>query len=259
MFFGFCGISVSYGKKIILDNVTLDVPRGKITTVIGRNGCGKSSLLKTVSRAVRPDCGHVELDGRPMGEYSYREFARRTAYLPQVQVSPPDIDVRTLVSFGRYPHRKTFGGLSSEDKSIIGETLKLTRLESLSDRTLATLSGGERQRAHIAMAVCQRPEVLILDEPSTFLDIGHQLEIMELVRMLCADLSMTVLTVLHDINTAARFSDNIAVLNDKKLIASGSPGQVLSESLINDVFSVHGRLVHDDVNNCPFFIPDKSI
>nr|MBQ4319963.1 ABC transporter ATP-binding protein [Clostridia bacterium] len=259
MFFGFKDITAAYGRNVILENVTLDVPRGMITTVIGQNGCGKSSLLKTVSRAVKPMGGYVELDGRPMSEYSFREFARRVAYLPQIRVSPPDIDVRTLVSLGRYPHRKPFCGISSDDRNIIEETLELTGLLPLSGRTLASLSGGERQRAHIAMAVCQRPEVMILDEPSTFLDIGHQLEIMELVKKLCCELSMTVLTVLHDINTAARFSDRIAVLHDKKLIVSGSPSDVLSESLICDVFSVRGRLVHDDLNNCPYFIPDKSL
>ncbi|MDR0856142.1 MAG: ABC transporter ATP-binding protein, partial [Clostridiales bacterium] len=174
MYFGFQNISIKYGKKRVIENLSADFPKGKIVTIIGKNGCGKSSLLKTVSRAVRPDTGAVIYEDRPLNSYKPKFAARKIAYLPQVRDSPPDIDVKTLVSYGRYPHIRFGRGMTRADADTVDRALRLTGLAHLKYQTLATLSGGERQRAWIAMTICQEPEILILDEPTTYLDVGYQ-------------------------------------------------------------------------------------
>jgi len=259
MYFGFSAITVAYGRNTVLENLTLDVPRSKITTIIGPNGCGKSSLLKTVTRTVTPASGYVELDGRPIASHPQRLLARRIAYLSQLHTSPADTDVRTLVSYGRYPHRKNGFHLTYRDRDIIDETLELTGLTALQNRELSKLSGGERQRAWLAMAVCQQPEILILDEPTTFLDIGCQLEVLELVRTLNRSLEMTVLTVLHDLNLAARYSDLLAAVSDKHIFALGTPDEVITADNLRQLFGIEAEIMHDASNGCPYFIPlDKG-
>lgn len=171
MYFGFQDIYASYGKKEILRGLTLDIPRGKIVTLIGQNGCGKSTLLKTVSKAVIPKSGKVVYLDKKLSSYPPKQLAQRIAYLSQVHESPPDIDVRTLVSYGRFPHSRFGRGLTAEDGEIIDRALALTGLTHLKDRILATLSGGERQRAWIAMTIAQEPEILILDEPTTYVSV----------------------------------------------------------------------------------------
>lgn len=209
MYFGFRNMTIDFHGKTVLAGVTLDIPRGKVVTIIGQNGCGKSSLLKTVSKAVTPRMGEVIYNDKPLKSYPPKQIAQHIAYLAQVHVSPPDIDVRTLVSYGRYPYLKLGRHLTAEDGRIIDETLRLTGLTALQHRTLRTLSGGERQRAWIAMTVCQQPEILILDEPTTYLDISYQMEVLELVRRLNREMGMTIVMVLHDLNMAARYSDMI--------------------------------------------------
>lgn len=172
MYFGFKNIAVDYGKKKVLSGLSLDVPKGKIMTLIGQNGCGKSTLLKVIPRAVTPKTGCCELDCRSIREYRSKLLARRIAYLAQVHTSPPDIDVRTLVSYGRYPYMKPGRGMTKADGEIVDNIIRMTGLEKLSAQPLSTLSGGERQRAWIAMTVAQEPEILVLDEPTTYLDIG---------------------------------------------------------------------------------------
>lgn len=184
MYFGFKDITIQYGKKKILENLSVEFPKGKITTIIGKNGCGKSSLLKTVSKAVLPRQGEVIYEGKRLDRYSPKFLAQKIAYLAQVHTSPPDIDVRTLVSYGRYPYSKFGRGLTEKDTVIIDNALERTGLSGLQNQILATLSGGERQRAWIAMTICQEPEILILDEPTTYLDISYQVEVLELIRKL---------------------------------------------------------------------------
>ena len=257
MYFGFDHVSISYGKKRILEDVSMEFEQGRITTIIGPNGCGKSSLLKTIPRTVIPVSGTAILEGKPIRSYSPKELARKVAYLPQIHTSPDDIDIRTLVSYGRYPYKKFGSGLTEEDNRIIDETLDLTGLSHLSDRMLNHLSGGEKQRAWIAMTICQQPQVLLLDEPITYLDVGYQVEVMELVRELCDRLKITIVMVLHDMNFTARYSDRIYVLKDGKVHRYGTPDEVIERENLKQVFSIDSQLYRDQKNNCPIIIAEK--
>jgi len=257
MYFGFDGVSINYGKKQILDNVSMEFERGKITTIIGPNGCGKSSILKTIPRTVTPVSGTAIFEDKPIRQYAPKELAKRIAYLPQIQSSPDDITIRTLVSYGRYPYKKFGAGLTEEDNRIIDETLELTGLSHLSGRLMNNLSGGEKQRAWIAMTICQQPEILLLDEPITYLDIGYQVEVLELVRELCDRLKITIVMVLHDMNFTARYSDRIYVLKDKKVHTYGAPDGVIERENLRKVFHIDSQLYHDDKNGCPIVIPEK--
>lgn len=255
MYFGFQNITIAFRSKQVLDQVTLEIPRGKIVTIIGQNGCGKSSLLKTVSKAVKPRAGQVIYQDRPLSSYPPRLLAQHIAYLAQVHASPPDIDVRTLVSYGRYPYTRLGRRLTREDGAMIDRTLKLTGLEGLAHRTLSTLSGGERQRAWIAMTVCQQPEILILDEPTTYLDVSYQLEVLELVRRLNQELGMTILMVLHDLNMAARYSDLLCAIRDGRVDSFGPPAEILCEAALRRVFRIRAEIGCDAAHHCPYFIP----
>lgn len=258
MYFGFENITVEYGKKRILSGLTMEIPRGGVATLIGQNGCGKSTLLKTVSRAVRPKTGRVVFDDKPLDSYAPRRRAQKIAYLAQIHASPPDIDVRTLVSYGRYPYEKMGRRWTAEDAEIVDRALAMTGLAALQDRPLSTLSGGERQRAWIAMNVAQEPEVMILDEPTTYLDIGYQVEVLELVRRLNRELGATVLMVLHDLNLAARYSDCLYAVRDGRLYASGTPETVMTRENLRALFGIEARIFRDEEHGCPFFIPSKE-
>ena len=257
MYFGFHNVSIAYGKKLILDNVSMEFEKGKITTIIGPNGCGKSSLLKTIPRTVTPMSGTAIFEDKPIKKYSPKELAKKIAYLPQIHSSPDDIDIRTLVSYGRYPYKKFGSGLTEEDNRIIDETLELTGLSHLSTRLMNNLSGGEKQRAWIAMTICQQPEILLLDEPITYLDVGYQVEVLELVRELCDRLHITIVMVLHDMNFTARYSDRIYVLKDRHVHTYGDPKQVIEAENLKQVFHIGSQLYHDEKNDCPIIIAEK--
>ena len=259
MFFGFESISVSYGKKQVLRDLTLEVPRGKIVALIGPNGCGKSSLLKTVSRAVIPSAGRVMLEGRPLEDYKPRQRAQRIAYLPQECPIPDDMDVETLVSYGRYPHRTVGRGMTAADRAVIERVLHETGLRALRNASLNTLSGGELQRARIAMNLAQEPMVLILDEPTTHLDIGYQLEILELLRRLNRTMGLTVLMVLHDIDLAARFADRICAIHGGTVGACGTPDEVITAQNMRKLFGIHAEILRDERNHCPYLRPIARI
>lgn len=257
MYFGFEHISIAYGKKQILSDVTMEFERGKITTIIGPNGCGKSSLLKTIPRTVLPTAGRVIFEDKPLGCYPPKALAKRIAYLPQIHTSPDDISIRTLVSYGRYPYRKFGAGLTEEDTRIINETLEMTGLHHLSGRLVNNLSGGEKQRAWIAMTICQQPEILLLDEPITYLDVGYQVEVLELVRELCDRLKITIVMVLHDMNFTARYSERIYVLKDGGVHSYGSPDAVIARDNLREVFHIDSQLYRDARNSCPVVIPER--
>lgn len=258
MYFGFKNISVGYWNKTVLSNLTLDIPEGRIVTLIGQNGCGKSTLLKTVSKAVTPKSGSVLYRDRELRDYAPKKLAQRISYLAQVHESPPDIDVRTLVSYGRFPYSVFGRGLTMADKEIIDRALDMTGLTALADRILSTLSGGERQRAWIAMTVAQEPEILILDEPTTYLDVSYQIEVLELVRRLNRELGITIVMVLHDINLAARYSDLLAVIRGGRLYALGKPSDIITEENLRDIFEIEAAVYSDPIHECPLFIPLRT-
>lgn len=257
MYFGFDNVSITYGKRQILENITMDFEKGKVTTIIGPNGCGKSSLLKTISRVVTPVEGTPVYQDKPLREYSPKELAKKIAYLPQLHMSPKDIDIKTLVSYGRFPYKRFGSGMTVEDRRIIDETLELTGLAHMGDRMLNNLSGGEKQRAWIAMTICQQPEILLLDEPITYLDIGYQVEVLELIKELCDRLNITIVMVLHDMNFTARYSDRIYVLKDKHVYDYGKPESVIAHDNMEHVFGIDSQIIHDSKNDCPFMIPEK--
>lgn len=256
MYFGFRNISVDYGKKSVLKNLNLEFKKGSITTILGANGSGKSTLLKTVPGVVTKRSGDVILEDKSLRDYSRKEIAKKIGYLPQINYTPEDIDVRTLVSYGRFPHRKHFGSLSDYDMKVVDETLSQCGLSSFSGRLFHTLSGGERKLVWIAAILARKPEILILDEPITYLDIGHQVEILELIRKIGKKEGLTVLMVLHDINLSARYSDLLAVIKNGAVISTDVPEKILTGKMMEDVYGVGAEIVFDKMHKCPMIIPE---
>jgi iron complex transport system ATP-binding protein len=257
MYFGVKNISISYGKKEVIKGLSLEFPKGKIVTIVGQNGCGKSSLLRTFSKGVRQVDGKIIFENKDIQSFKARELAKKIAILPQIHLAPPDISVKTLVSYGRYPYMKFGKSLTKSDKAIVEKVMKETGIQHLSNQMVSTLSGGERQRVWIAMTICQEPEILVLDEPTTYLDISYQVEVLELVRKLNENSGITIIMVLHDLNLAARYSDYLYVLKKGELYSQGTPKQVINDALLKEVFRIEAHIYMDEVNDCPYFIPQN--
>ena len=230
-------ISVSINEKEIVHGISLDIPEGKVTAIIGPNGCGKSTTLKALSR-ILPYKGSVTFKGQEMSTLSQREFAKCLAILTQSPQAPSDLTVNDLVEMGRFPHRGFLGRAGKDDKEHVEWALEQTGVKEMRYRLLNTLSGGERQRAWIAMALAQRPEVLLLDEPTTYLDICHQLEIMQLITRLNQELGLTVVMVVHDLNHAIMYADHVVVVKAGHLVTSGAPREIITADLLAEVFKV---------------------
>ena len=230
-------ISVSINEKEIVHGISLYIPEGKVTAIIGPNGCGKSTTLKALSR-ILPYKGSVTFKGQEMSTLSQREFAKCLAILTQSPQAPSDLTVNDLVEMGRFPHRGFLGRAGKDDKEHVEWALEQTGVKEMRYRLLNTLSGGERQRAWIAMALAQRPEVLLLDEPTTYLDICHQLEIMQLIGRLNQELGLTVVMVVHDLNHAIMYADHVVVVKAGQLVTSGAPREIITADLLADVFKV---------------------
>ena len=230
-------ICVSINDKEIVHNLSLEIPEGKVTAIIGPNGCGKSTTLKALSR-ILPYKGSVSFKGQEMSALSQREFAKCLAILTQSPQAPADLTVNDLVEMGRFPHRSFLGRAGKDDKEHVEWALEQTGVTAMRSRLLNTLSGGERQRAWIAMALAQRPEVLLLDEPTTYLDICHQLEIMQLITRLNQELSLTVVMVVHDLNHAIMYADHVVVVKAGQLVTSGAPREIITAALLAEVFKV---------------------
>ncbi|MBR3498016.1 MAG: ABC transporter ATP-binding protein [Selenomonadaceae bacterium] len=231
-------IFVTLGGKEILRDVSYEFPSGKRTAIIGSNGAGKSTLLKVLCLLNEKFSGRVTLDGKDIRALGRKNLSRVMAILPQERDAPQDTTVRQLVSFGRFPHRKFFGGHSTEDEVAIQNALALTKLTDFEARQVISLSGGERQRAWLAMTLAQRPKILLLDEPTTYLDIAHQLEVMEIVADVNKKFSTTIVMVLHDINHARLYSDEVVIIRDKKIFAAGAPKKILTAKTLEEVFNV---------------------
>ena len=248
-------LKIAYDSKVVVDAFGFEVMEGEIVSLIGPNGSGKSTVLKAVSRLISQTEGVVCLDGRDIHKLSTKEVAKKLSILSQQHSSPPDFTVEELVAYGRMPHRKWYETRTSEDDDIISWAIKQTKLENLAQRLVNTLSGGERQRAWIAMALAQRPKVLLLDEPTTYLDICHQMEVMELAAKLNKELGITIIMVLHDLNQAARYSDRMVVIKDGRLVADGVPEKVLTKELLRDVYNVEAEVKVDKRIGKPTFFP----
>ena len=238
-----CG---GYGAKLVLDGIGFEVEPGSVVSLLGANGCGKSTLLKMIGRILSPKSGSILLDGKAIRQFDTAELARKMAILPQLHHAPGDLTVAELVSCGRFPHKKGMPGLSQHDREMIEDALKMTRMDSMRDRPLGTLSGGERQRAWIAMTLAQEPELLLLDEPTTFLDICCQFEIAELIRTLNRERGITVLMILHDLNLAAGCSDRLIMLKDRRIYCSGTPADVLTRENLRAVFGIESKIIQTE-------------
>lgn len=250
-------LKMRYGNKVALKDVNFKAKDGEIITIIGPNGSGKSTFIKAISRCMKPKSGVINLDGINIYNIPTKTLAKEIAVLPQVKSVSTDITVENLVSYGRYPHLGFGKRMNSDDKEIIDWAINKTGLVELRDRYVTTLSGGERQRAWIAMALAQKPRILILDEPTTYLDVSYQLEVLELIKELNKSLGLTVIMVLHDLNQAARYSDNIYVLKDGEICDYGTPKDIMKSNLLEDVFRIDAHIYEDKINCCPYFIPYK--
>lgn len=246
-------LTVSYGAQTVLDGLSLALPAGKITALLGPNGCGKSTLLNCFSRLLTPDSGEILLDEKTIAGFSARQLARRLALLPQHHLSPEGITVRELVSYGRSPWLSLWGRLSAEDNERVNVAMSQTRTRNLADRRLTQLSGGQRQRAFLAMVLAQDTPLILLDEPTTYLDINHQVELMRLMVELKRQ-GKTVVTVLHDLNQASRYCDHLVVLASGRVMAQGAPEAVMKPELLKTVFSVEAEIHLEPVSGRPMCV-----
>jgi len=250
-------LDLAYGKARVVHDLSLTVMPGAFTAIIGPNGCGKSTLLRALARLHRPQGGEVTLDGRSLQSLPTKEVARELGLLPQSPTAPAGITVRDLVARGRTPHLGPFTPWSAADADAVARALHATGLKGLADRPVDALSGGQRQRAWIALALAQETEILLLDEPTTFLDIGHQYEVLDLLHGL-ADEGRTVVAVLHDLAQAARYADQVVLMSAGLVLASGSPGQVLTAQRVSAAFGLPVTVVPDPVTGTPLIVPSRA-
>ncbi|MDU0348391.1 ABC transporter ATP-binding protein [Actinomyces sp. MRS3W] len=244
-----------YGRRTVVDGVDITIPTGAITVIVGANACGKSTLLKTMARILTPSSGSVLLDGRDVSAVPTRRLATRLGLLPQQPIAPEGIVVSDLVGRARHPHQGLFRSTSATDRRIVEEALIATRTDRLADRSVDELSGGQRQRVWIAMALAQRTDVLLLDEPTTFLDLAHQVEVLDLLTDLNHERGTTVVMVLHDINLAARYADHIIAMREGRVVAAGEPTAVVSPELMREVFNLEAEVITDPVSATPLVLP----
>lgn len=248
-----------YDKKIIIDDINIDFKEGKVYSIIGPNGCGKTTLIRTISRDLKKISGQVLLNGQDIFKMNTKTIAQNIATLSQKQASMSDVSVRSLVSYGRFAHKKFWQSNNADDEKIVDWALEKTNMTSYSNRPITELSGGELQRARIAMAIAQKPKILILDEPTTYLDISHQLEIMELISKLNKEENITIISVLHDINHAVRYSDQLIVIKDKKIYDQGDPWTLLEKNILSDVFNVEAEISYDQESKKPIFFAKRVV
>ncbi|GAA2993181.1 ABC transporter ATP-binding protein [Streptomyces lactacystinicus] len=249
------GLGLRYGDRTIVDGLDLELPGDAVTAIVGPNACGKSTLLRGLVRLLDPAAGTVTLDGADIHRMPARALAKRMGLLPQQPVTPEAVTVEALVRLGRYPHQRMLSPWSKADQAAVEEALERTGTAELRDRQVDRLSGGQRQRVWIALALAQETDLLLLDEPTTFLDLRHQLDVLDLVADLHAEAGRTVVMVLHDLGQAARYADHLVVLKDGRLAAAGPPSEVLTAELVEAVFQVPCRVVPDPETGTPLVVP----
>lgn len=249
------GLSLGYGERLVVDDLTVTIPPGKVTVVVGANACGKSTLLRGLARLLAPRSGAVLLDGADIASRPTKDVARVLGLLPQTPIAPDGITVADLVGRGRYPHQGWLRRWTPEDDAAVAEALELTGVLDLAGRSVDELSGGQRQRVWIAMTLAQRTPLLLLDEPTTFLDVAHQVDVLDLLADLNRDLGRTVVMVLHDLNLAARYAHHLVAMKDGRIVAEGAPADVVTEVIVEEVFGLRCRVVPDPVTGTPLVVP----
>jgi iron complex transport system ATP-binding protein len=249
------GLALSYGGNFIFEDLHLAVPRGKITVFIGSNGCGKSTLLRSMARLLKPQKGSVVRDGTDIAKLPSKEVAKRLAILPQGPSAPEGLTVLQLVKMGRYPYQSWLQQWSKEDERTVRAALEATRLTGFAERTVDSLSGGQRQRAWIAMTLAQGTEIILLDEPTTYLDLTHQIEVLDLLYDLNVQEQRTIVMVLHDINLACRYAHHIVAIKERRIFAEGNPEEIVTADLIESVFGMECDIIPDPVYGTPMCIP----
>jgi ABC-type cobalamin/Fe3+-siderophores transport system ATPase subunit len=249
-------LRLGYGDRTIVDELSLDLARGQVTAIVGPNGCGKSTVLRSLARLLKPIGGSILLDGTDIQRARTKEIARKLAILPQSPLAPSGITVRELVGYGRFPHQGLLRSASAEDREAVDWAIEITNLDTYRDREVDTLSGGERQRAWIAMALAQKTDVLLLDEPTTYLDIHYQIDVLALVRDLNLEHGITVGWVLHDLNQAAAYSDRMVMLRDGAVVREGPPAEVMTPDAIRDVFGIECCVIQHPLGQVPVCLPN---
>lgn len=248
-------LTLSYQQQTIIRQLDLTLPPGKVTVFIGSNGCGKSTLLKSLARLLTPHSGHVILNGVDIHSRATAEIARQLAILPQMPAAPEGITVRQLVALGRYPWQSWLSQWSAQDEAKVDEALHLTGMQDLQQRPVDALSGGQRQRAWIAMTLAQDTDTLLLDEPTTWLDLSHQIDILELLRQLNQQRGKTIIMVLHDLNLACRYADHLIAVHDGGIYAEGTPQEIMTAQLVKTVFDLNCHIISDPYFHTPMCIP----
>ena len=248
-------LTLGYETKQICQNLSLEIPQGKFTVIVGPNGCGKSTLLKSLCRLLKPTRGTILLNGKDIHQWPTKEVAKKLGLLPQSANTPNGILVRDLVARGRYPHQSVFRQWSEDDQKAVHSAMQAANVLALAEQSVDSLSGGQRQRVWIAMVLAQQTPTLMLDEPTTYLDIAHQIELLDLFKTLNLKEGRTVVAVLHDLNQACRYADHIIALNAGELIAQGRPNEIINEALIERVFGLKNCIVPDPVTKTPMVIP----
>ncbi|MFF8769657.1 ABC transporter ATP-binding protein [Kitasatospora sp. NPDC015120] len=248
-------LTLAYEARTVAEELSLRIPDGKVTVIVGPNACGKSTLLRALGRLLKPVRGAVLLDGEELARVPTKQIARRIGLLPQSPSAPEGIAVADLVSRGRQPHQSWWQQWSAEDEAAVAEALERTSTAELAERGVDELSGGQRQRVWIAMALAQGTDILLLDEPTTFLDIAHQVEVLDLVRRLNVERGRTVVAVLHDLNQAARYADHLVAMRAGRVVAEGPPAEVVTADLVREVFGLESVVVPDPVTGTPLVVP----
>ena len=251
-------VTLAYEERTVVHGLDLDVPQGMITSIIGANGCGKSTFLKALARMLTPRSGSVLLDGKAIGTMPTRQVATMVGLMPQSPTAPEGLSIVDLVSRGRFPYHGLTGSWSERDERAVAHALALTGLEDLADRPVDEVSGGQRQRAWIALALAQQTDILLLDEPTTYLDIAYQFEVLDLLAELNQREGTTIVMVLHDLNLAARYSDRILAVKNGRAAAFGTPGEVMTEALVREVFGVDAAIIADPMTGLPTMLPMAS-
>lgn len=248
------GVTVGYGARAVIDGLDVSIPPGVITTIIGPNGCGKSTLLRTLCRLLKPTSGSVVLDGEDIVTLRTRDVAKKLGLLPQAPLAPDGLTVSDLVARGRHPHQSWLRQWSSDDADVVRSALAMTGVSDLADRPVDSLSGGQRQRVWISMTLAQGTDLLLLDEPTTYLDLAHAIDVLDLVDDL-HESGRTVVMVLHDLNLATRYSDNLVVMREGAVLAQGHPRDVITAELLHEAFGLRAKVIDDPVGDRPLIVP----